>query len=176
MEFVLFLPLFMFMFIVSFEAGYYMVRGVMLERGVDVAVRTVRMSNGAVPDYPTLKKQICENAGILPDCENSIQIQMEQIPIAPGGIAQIQGPARCVDSRSTDDALTGTNYQTGSQNQLMVVRVCTIMQPLFPTTGIGAGMSIDLDGNYALVRTAAFVTEPGDRRVFDSTSSGSTSP
>ena len=59
MEFIIFLPLFMFMFLMSFEAGYYMLRGVMLERGVDMAVRQVRLSNGAVPDYTLLKKQIC---------------------------------------------------------------------------------------------------------------------
>jgi len=172
-EFIIFLPLFMFLFIVMFEAGYYMVRGIMLERGVDVAVREVRLSNGAVPDYPTLKKIICNQAGILPDCENSVQIQMEQVPIAPGGIASFNAPARCVDVKSSDDASTGTTYDTGAQNQLMVVRVCALMQPLFPTTGIGAGMGVDSEGNYAIVRTAAFVTEPGSRAVFDSTASGS---
>ena len=134
-----------------------------------MAVRSVRLSNGAVPDYPALKKIVCKQAGILPDCENSIQIQMEQIPITPGGIAQMQGPARCVDMRSLDDPATGTTYETGVQNQLVIVRICALMQPLFPTTGIGAGMAVDADGNYALVRTAAFVTEPGNRAVASST-------
>ena len=99
---------------------------------------------------------------------------MEQIPITVGGIAQVQGPARCVDTQSTADALTGTTFETGAQNQLMIMRVCALMQPIFPTTGIGAGMSVDLDGNYAPVRTAAFVTEPGSRAVFDSTATTTT--
>ncbi len=173
-EFLLFLPLFMFMFMMMFEAGYFMVRGVMLERGVDMAVREVRLSNGAVPDYPALKERICSQAGILPDCVNSIQIQMEQVPITPGGIAQFNAPARCVDVNSTDDASTGTTYETGAQNELIVMRVCALMQPLFPTTGIGAGMGVDSEGNYALVRTAAFVTEPGSRALADPSGSGGT--
>ncbi len=172
-EFVIFMPLFMFLFIVMFEAGYFMVRGIMLERGVDIAVREVRLSNGAVPDYPTLKKTICDEALILPNCERNVQIQMEQVPIAPGGVANFKAPANCVDVTSTDDPASSTNFDTGSQNQLMIVRVCALMQPLFPTSGIGAGMGVDSEGNYAIVRTAAFVTEPGSRTVFDSTASGS---
>lgn len=166
-EFVIFMPLFILLFLTSFEAGYYMVRGVLLDRGVDVAVRQVRLSNGQVPDYPTMKRLICAGAGLLPNCENNLQIQMEQVPIAPGGIASFQAPSRCVDVESTDDPLTGTAFDTGFQNQLMIVRVCALMQPMFPTSGIGAGMSVDSQGNYAIVRAAAFVTEPGDRSVFD---------
>lgn len=164
-EFVFLFPVFIFLFLTGFESGYYMVRNVMLERAVDVVVREVRLSNGAVPEFDTLKQRLCQEATILPDCTNSLQIEMRRVPMQVNGIAVAQGPARCVDKQSNEDQLTGTVYETGQQNQLMFIRVCALSQPLFPTTGIGVGMRRDADGNYAIVATTAFVTEPGDRSV-----------
>ena len=48
---------------------------------------------------------------------------------------------------------------------MMMVRVCALSKPLFPTTGIGVGMQVDGDGNYAIVATTAFVNEPGNRGI-----------
>lgn len=162
-EFVVLFPAFVFLFLTGFESGYYMVRNVMLERAVDVAVRDVRLGNGKVPQFAALKERICEQATIIPDCKNSIQIEMQNIAIAPGGTAAVRTAAKCVDHLSTEDSITGTTYDVGEQNQMMMVRVCALSKPLFPTTGIGVGMQVDSLGNYALVATTAFVNEPGNR-------------
>ena len=164
-EFVILFPAFIFLFLTGFESGYYMVRNVMLERAVDVAVRDVRLGNGKVPGYEHLKAKICNAAGILPDCMNSLQIEMQPIPIEPGSTASVRGPAKCVDRLSTENPLTGTTYEVGDQNSMMMVRVCALAQPLFPSTGIGVGMRVDAEGNYALVATSAFVNEPGNRSL-----------
>lgn len=156
-------PLIIAVFMMGFESGYYMVRNVMLERAVDIAIRDVRLGNGKVPNFADLKVNICNNAGLLPDCVNSIQIEMQEIAIAPGGTAPMQSDAKCVDRQSTEDSLTGTTYDVGQINSMMIVRVCTLQQPLFPTTSIGAGLGVDSEGNYAMVATTAFVTEPGTR-------------
>ena len=165
LEFVILFPMFIFLFLTGFEAGYYMVRNVMLERGVDLAIRDVRLSNGNVPDFVELKQNICAQAAIIPDCVNSIQIEMQQIQAVPGDIAKMAGPARCIDRESDEDALKFTNFDTGGQNQLMALRICALSQPLFPTTGIGVGMRRNGAGDYAMVATAAFVTEPGNRAI-----------
>lgn len=162
-EFVILFPVFMFLFMMGFEAGFYMVRNVMLERGVEIAVRDVRLGNGRVPQFAALKGKICEQAAIIPDCANSIQVEMVPIAIAPGGTSAVRAPAKCVDRLSTVDPLTGTTYDAGDQNQMMMVRVCALAQPLFPTTGLGVGMQVDAQGNYAMVATTAFVNEPGTR-------------
>ena len=48
---------------------------------------------------------------------------------------------------------------------MMVVKVCALMKPLFPTTRLGLGMSVDSEGNNAIVAVAAFVNEPGQRAL-----------
>ena len=162
-EFVFLFPVFIFIFLMGFEAGYYMVRSVLLERGVEIAVRDVRLGNGKVPNFNVLKQKICNEAAIIPDCLNSIQIEMQPIAIAPGGTAPVNTRAKCVDRLSTVDPATATTYDVGSENQMMMVRVCALSKPLFPTTGIGVGMKVDAEGNYAIVSTTAFVNEPGNR-------------
>jgi len=164
-EFVFLFPVFIFLFLTGFEAGYYMVRNVMLERGVEIAVRDVRLGNGNVPSFAAIKQSICVHAGIIPDCVNSIQVEMQPIAIAPGGTAAVQSDAKCVDRLSTEDPLTGTTYDLGTENQMMIIRVCALSKPLFPTTGIGVGLRADAQGNYAMVATTAFVNEPGDRTL-----------
>lgn len=162
-EFVFLFPIFMFLFTVGFEAGLYMVRNVMLERGVNIAVRDVRLGNGRVPDFDALRTNICANAGPIPDCANRLQIEMRSIPITPGGIAAVQGSARCVDRQSTDSALTGTVFDVGAENEMMIVRACLLSQPIFPSTALGVGLGVDAEGNYAMVATTGFVNEPGNR-------------
>ena len=162
-EFVLLFPTFVFVFLLGFESGYYMLRGVMLERGVDVAVRDVRIANGNVPDLVQMKTNICNTALMLPDCENSLQIEIRPISPVPGGVADAGTEIGCIDKTvDANDVANATIYNTGSGNQLMMVRVCALSEPLFPTTGIGAGLQVDSLGNYALVATSVFVNEPGD--------------
>ena len=171
-EFVILFPLIMFMFLTGFEAGYYMLRNVMLERAVDVAVRDVRLSKGQVPNFADLKARICEEALVLPDCLQNVQVEMRSIPRDPGSIVAMQGPARCIDLDSTTDPVSGTVYQTGQQNETIVVRVCALAQPMFPTTRLGLGMARDGHGNYAIVSTTAFVNEPGNRAQTGTGSAG----
>ena len=160
-EFVFIFPAFLAVFLLGFESGYFMLRGVMLERGVDVAVREVRLANGNVPDLATLKTNICNVAGMLPDCENSLQIEIRPVAPVPGGVADLGNEVSCIDKREDlDNEANDTIYNTGSGNQLMMVRVCALSQPLFPTTPLGAGLKIDNFGNYALVSETAFVNEP----------------
>ena len=165
-EFVFWFPLFMFIFMMGFESGYYMVRNVMLERGVDQAARSVRLSNGSVPDLETLKMNVCQGAAIIPDCMNALQIELEPVTKAPGGVAAAVGTSiRCIDKAAPPDEDQTGDFTTGVQNQLMIMRVCALSKPFFATTGIGAGMRIDSRGNYAIVATAAFVNEPGNRTM-----------
>lgn len=162
-EFVFLFPVLMFLFLTGFESGYYMVRNAMLERAVEVSVRDVRLGNGRVPNYAALKASICREVGIVEGCSNKIQVELKPIEIRPGAIAAVRTDARCVDTNSSDDPLTGTEYSVGNANNMMMVRACLLAMPLFPTTGIGAGMAVDQQGNYALVATSAFVNEPGSR-------------
>lgn len=163
-EFVLLFPAFIMLFLMGFESGYYMVRNVMLERGVDIAIRDVRLGNGNVPQFEVLRKRICDEAVMLRDCENSLQIEIQEVDIAPGGIATMQTVARCRNKMDVNEnALGDTTFDVGEENSMMIVRVCVLQDPMFPTTGIGAGLGVDEIGNYAMIATSAFVNEPGSR-------------
>ncbi len=163
-EFVLLFPAFITLFLMGFESGYFMVRNVMLERGVDIAIRDVRLGNGNVPQFEDLRKRICDEAVMLRDCEASLQIEVQEIAIAPGGVATMDTTPRCRNKMDREaNALDDTTYDVGDENSMMIVRVCLLQDPLFPTTGIGAGLGVDEVGNYAMIATSAFVNEPGSR-------------
>lgn len=165
-EFVFLFPLFMSIFLMGFESGYYMVRNVMLERAVDISVRDIRLGNGKVPQFAAVKEQICENSVIFPNCTDSLHVYMEEVAIAPGAIAAVTGEARCVNRFSTEPQFDETDYNVGQANTMMVVQVCASVSPFFPTTGIGLGLQNDeLGGNMAIVATTAFVNEPGTRAL-----------
>ena len=164
-EFVVFFPALMALFLMGFESGYYMLRNVMLERSVDISIRDVRLSNNSLPDFDKLKKNICKNARILADCEGSIQIELQPVDTKPGEVAKLRSATLCRDVTSKENPLDFTTYDIGTQNQMMLVRVCALSKPLFPSTRYSAGMVRDTRGNYAIVATAAFVTEPGARAV-----------
>lgn len=161
-EFVLLFPIFMFLFMTGFEAGYYLVRGVMLERATDIATRDVRLGNGKSPGYAALKKRICEEAVIIPDCMKMVQVEVRPIPPRPGGVKEMSRGTRCVDKDGSQDPLQNTIYDTGSGNQLMVVRVCALADPLFPSTPVGAGLKSVGNGNVALITRGGFVKEPNN--------------
>lgn len=173
-EFALLFPLFMGIFATGFESGLFMTRSVMLERSVDIAIRDVRLGGTDLPDLKGLKEEICENALVLPNCTSSLQIQLEPIPVTPGAIKAVNGPVRCVDKMSKADPSTGTNYGVGGENEMMIVKVCALVKPLFPASRLGLGLQADKDGNYALVAVSAFVNEPGQRSIKDPSTGGST--
>lgn len=173
-EFVLLFPTFIFLFLTGFEAGYYMVRNVALERATDIAIRDVRLSNGQVPGWDALKQRICDEAGIIPDCVRTLQVEMRPIPKGQGGVATAvgTGTVRCIDTGAPANVDQTGSYTAGTENQMMLVSVCSLTKPLFPTTGIGVGMKVDEEGNYALVATTAFVNEPGNRAMAPTSSGG----
>jgi len=174
-EFVLLFPVFMSLFLLGFESGFFMVRNVIFERAVDIAIRDVRLGNGRVPEFDDLKANICSNALLLNDCVDNIQIEMQTVQIVPGGIDPLRTPTRCVDTLSDEDQSQFTTFDLGEQNSMMVVRVCSLMEPFFPTTRLGAGLGVDVEGNVAMVITSAFVNEPGTRDTAASAASGDSS-
>jgi Flp pilus assembly protein TadG len=159
-EFVMLFPLFMAIFFAAFESGYLMLRNVMLERSVDIAVRELRLGDPQPPTFTEFKQQICDQTYFIQNCDERIQVQLRPVNMTTWG--PLNGDPRCIDVGwdETIDPFDQTEYLVGGNNELMMVRVCTLFRPLFPTTGLGLNMQYDGDGNYALVVTTAFVNEP----------------
>lgn len=157
-EFVIIFPIFMTIFFASFETGYMMVRNVMLERGLDFAVRELRLGTPAPPTFDEFKQTICDRAVIISDCMNVVQVQLEPVDMTTWG--PLDQTPRCIDIESTIEPIDATNYVVGRNNELMLVRACALFQPFFPSTGLGLMTRYNDRGDYALVAMSAFVNEP----------------
>jgi hypothetical protein len=167
-EFVLIFPIFFSIFLMTYESGMISLRHVMLERGVDVTVRDIRIGQLVDPSLADLRTSICDVAGIIPDCE--AQLQVELLPNDLRNWTTVNGTVQCVDRG--DPGSTPDKITNGGNNELMFLRACARIDPILPSSAIGknkislsaaieaSGTSTAAAGSYALVSTAAFVIEP----------------
>ncbi|AJE48032.1 hypothetical protein P73_3317 [Celeribacter indicus] len=155
-EFVLLFPVFIALILGGAEIGYFTVSGAMLDRGLDRAIRDIRLGRMTVVTLDTLKPVVCGYADFLSDCEANIHIALES-----ADAYHFTPPATyatCID-RSAED-LPNTVFSPGAPNELMLVRACLNVDPLFPTTPFGAALAGDAGNGYSLVATSGFVYEP----------------
>ncbi len=158
-EVALLLPAFMFIFMMSFDAGRISLNHVMLERGVDLTVRQIQIGNMTDPTLENIKQEICDNARIIPDCTGSLQIEMIVMDMRNWDEDAIAGTARCIDRNQ--DVQPAVSFTNGGNNQLMVLRVCSLFDPELPGGALGRQMAENSGlGGYALSASAAFVMEP----------------
>lgn len=155
-EFVFLFPALITLFLMVVEAGILMTRGVMLDRGVDISMRNLRLGSLSPMDHDNLKLSICNNAMIIPDCLNSVLIELR--PIDKTTWTPLSGATTCVDR--TEDIQPVLEFSGGQANEMMLVRVCAVYDPFFPTTGLAAQMQLDASGAYHLVAMSAYVNEP----------------
>lgn len=156
-EFALVFPVFMVLFVSSFELGLMTIRHTMLERGLDQAVRLVRLSTNAPPDYLALKTKICEYSSLIPECDKNLKLEMVRVDPQAGAVT-ISKNVDCVDR--ADDLAPVREFVTGDGNDLMVLRACVLFDPIFPTTGLGFHLPDESGGAYALVSISMYVSEP----------------
>lgn len=165
-EFVLIVPIFLMFFLMTYESGMASLRNVMLERGVDIAVRDVRIGRMANPTRETLRARICEEAKIIPDCTN--QMELEMILRDPRNWVDVDPAARCIDRSVT--VQPAVIFNNGGNNELLFLRACARFDPVLPSgsfaligNAIRANSTAAAAGSYALVATTAFVVEPFNR-------------
>lgn len=165
-EFVIIFPIFFAFFLMTYESGMISLRHVMLEHGVDVTVREIRIGEINTPTTANLKDRICRAASILPDCE--AQLRLELIEQDLRSWTPMNATIGCVDRGNP--AGTPSSVSNSDSNMLMFLRACIRLDPVLPLstigfTGLGRTISVANDdtasgGSYALVALSAFVVEP----------------
>ena len=155
-EFVLIFPVFAFIMMGGYEVGYYTVSSAMLDRGLDLAMRDVRLGRTPQVDLSSLKGSVCEYARFVRKCEDNIHVALE--PVDARNFTRPDKVAACIDRAA--NAAPQSLFSDGGENELMLVRVCINVDPIFPTTGIGAQIQHTPGSGYQMVSTAAFVNEP----------------
>ncbi len=173
LEFVILFPPFVIFLLSGVEAGLMMLRTAMLERGLDMAVREIRIGTPTPPTFDQFRTQICDVAMVIPNCMESLQVELQ---IVDGATWQPLDPTpRCVDRNTTIDPFDQPEnfYNTGGNNDFMLVRLCANVDPILPGFALGlildriplpggeevADGDPDLNG-YAIVALSAFVNEP----------------
>lgn len=160
LEFVLVFPVFFGMFLMTYESGMISARHVMLERGVDITIREVRIG-ALAPDRDRLRDRICEIALIIPDCASQLAIEM--IQRNPMAWVAVNPRVQCVNRGDVD--ADPPDVDDIGNNELMILRACLRIDPFLPTSGIGKAIVQNnsgsaADGSHALVSMGAFVVEP----------------
>ncbi len=156
MEFVLLFHVIWMMFGMTMEAGMYSLQNVMLERGLDLTVREVRLGIIADPTHEKLVSETCKYALILNNCDTSLRLEM--IKAKPVGFAKPSKSAPCIDRAEINPPKVV--IVNGVNNELMILRACVLIKPLLPLAGLGQELTRGTNGEYRLLATSAYVMEP----------------
>ena len=160
-EFVLVFFPFILLPISGFELGLLMTRHVMMERGLDMAVREVRLNTGVPLTELQFKTMICNTAGIIPNCMTNLRLEMRPIDLRHSGANSAnQIPRRASCTNLNNPFQPARNFTSGTANEMMIVRACGKFSPMLPEFGLGYFLSRMDGGYYRLVSTTAFVMEP----------------
>ncbi len=136
-EFCILFPAFISIMLCSIEAGIMMVRNVMLERGVDIAVRELRLGDPTPPTYDEFKQSICDNAIIFNDCDELLQVALQ--PVSTDTWTGLPNQLTCINEEThldeTDpiNPIVDTTFIGGGNNDLMIVQACGLFDPLLCT-------------------------------------------
>lgn len=155
-EFCIFVPVLFGAFLMSVEMGIYSMRQMYLDRGLDIAVRYVRLNTSTNYTHDDIKQMICDNAGWLENCQTTLRLEM--ITVNPRMFAQFDQTADCVDTSEPVQPVRG--FALGEENEMMMLRACVKFDPLFPTSGLGKAYDKDGSGQAKMISLAAFVQEP----------------
>lgn len=156
LEFAIVFPAFITIFLSSVEMGMITLRHTMLERGLDLAVRNIRLGTGTAPQHDEIVEQICDYAGVIPDCGTTLRLEMVQVDLRDS--VTFPSTVDCVDT--SEEVQPVRSFVNGQENELMILRACVKFDPVFPTAGLGKQLQVDGAGQAALVAMSAFVQEP----------------
>lgn len=155
MEFVIVFPVLMWFVLTIFETGFIATRVVLLERGLDIAARDLRLGIDPTMDHDALKQRVCDSSAILVNCERDLVLEVVELDI---NSAYPQNQANCIDR--TGEIEPTVTFNPGGRNRIMFVRACMIVDPIFPGLGITLGLQKDSSGGLQMVAYTAFMNEP----------------
>jgi hypothetical protein len=165
-EFIFVFPTVFTLFAASVESSVYMVKYVMFDRSIDIVVRNLRLGvYGKSFTHQQLKQEICKNGmmvGSMSQCLNAMKIWMQ--PIDTGSFSMGSTTPACVDKANEINAgePPPADWSAGTDNNIMLLRVCMKEWPMFPTTmGISIKMPVQSDGAVTMIVSSVFVNEPG---------------
>ena len=158
LEFIVLFPFLGYLIFGLAETGVLIVRSTNLDRGVDIAVRDVRLGQPSVASYDGLRDRICQLSFLLGSCNETLRLELTAIGTTPSG-GTPSGAVSCTN-RADPDISPPIQFDTSTPGEIVIVRACLIVDPVFPGTGFMALLPKSDGGGYALVSRSAFMNEP----------------
>jgi len=155
-EFALMVPLFFSLFLIGVDAGQLKIRQVMLDRALDIAIRDLRLGTLQQPTLAQLRSRVCANTAIFANCETDLLIELRPVNTATWVLPA--DPPACIDRSATINPVT--TITGGGSNEMMIVRACMIVDPIFPTTPWALQLPLDANGGFQMFSLSSFVNEP----------------
>lgn len=155
-EFVILFPAIMTLFLSAFEVSIYLTRAVLLDRALDLNVRTLRLGTLQPATQEELKRRVCNDALIFKDCMNVVSIELT--PISTATWTMPSTSVTCVDRDAAIQPVVA--FSLGAVNDVMLVRACAVVDPFFGTTPLVMDLPLDPSGGYVVAAVSTFVNEP----------------
>lgn len=153
----LWLPLFIMIMAASVELCVLVFKQTLLDRGVDLTTRIMRLGISPMPSHETLKRSICTNIGFVPGCMENLAVEVFPVDTTTWTSAN-QSSVLCTDALSTDPI--NPYLDRGGSNQLMILRACLKVKVMMEANPLADALVQDASGQTALVSITAFVNEP----------------
>lgn len=161
-EFLFWFPLFVYFGWSGVDLGLMSFSHANLERSLDETVRQVRLNRlpeGEVGwSHELLKEMICQGFDGSAACFNDLALEMRSIDPRLGN--QLVETPYCVDTPEDVRRSDGVAFEQGTSNELMILRACLQVSPVWGFTMIGAPVRSDPNGHWQLHSTSVFVHEP----------------
>ncbi|MFQ5622883.1 MAG: TadE/TadG family type IV pilus assembly protein [Paracoccaceae bacterium] len=154
-EFVLIAPFLLAIVLSVFESGWLMTKYMMLDRGLDMAIRDVRLMTTPNMTHDQLKTKICDYSLLFRDCETTLIVELVPVDFTTPYPAN---QPRCYDR--TGIIAPVIDYTAAGYEQIMFVRACVITDPMFPGIGLGLQLQKDASGGFQMISYSAFMSEP----------------
>lgn len=155
-EFLITFPVMLALIIMTLEMGMITLRQTMLERGLDLAVREVRLGTGTAPEHDEIKDLVCQNSRILLECSSKLRLEM--VSRDPRAFSPLAAQSDCTDAAEPSRPVR--NFVPGQANQVVLMRACLKYEPLVPRAALGSLLTTDASGDAAIIAISAFVQEP----------------
>jgi len=166
LEFVVLVPFLMIVIFMFAEIGILTGRKVLLKRGVSIAARDIRL--GDAVSEADFRTTVCKNAFLITSCVSDLRVEMVSHDAASGQNpnSTVYCPNRFPDEG--DPVVPVTGYQNGVDGDIMIIKACLIVSPVFPGAAFAAGLPwawlepglTSADGaGYAIIARSAVMIE-----------------
>ncbi|WP_037228698.1 TadE/TadG family type IV pilus assembly protein [Roseobacter sp. GAI101] len=155
-EFVIILPIIFTVFMMSVDMSMASLRQVHLDRGLEQAVRFIRLNTSTPMTHDQIKNMVCDRAGNPGDCAATLRLEM--VNVNPRQFSQMNPTIDCVDKSLPIEPERG--FALGKQHDLMLLRACLKFDSITTFLPLGFNFIKDGNGQGSVYAISAFVQEP----------------